>query len=73
MFCEVLFYTGIIRQVTKIKTSAKGTCIVTSCFWIELTYKQNVYRKSIGHLSDFAILKRMQMFNTTQVILEKGV
>ena len=29
--------------------------------------------KSIGHLTDFAFVKGMQMFKTTQVILEKCV
>ena len=29
--------------------------------------------KSIGHFTDFAFVKRMQMFNTTQVSLEKCV
>ena len=33
-----------------------------------------IYRKSIGHFTDFAFVKRMQMFNITKVIiLEKGV
>ena len=39
-----------------------------------MTYKQSEYiRNFIGHFTDFAVLKRMKMFNTAKVILEKSV
>ena len=58
-------------QVIKFQTRAKDKCFVTSQFWVEMTYKYHGYSKSIGHFTDVAFVKRMQMFNAAQLILEK--
>ena len=53
----------------KILDPSKGHMHCDVIVWVDMTYKQHEYKKSIGHFRDFAFLKRMQMLKTTQVIL----
>ena len=69
--CIIILYLEYVKVGYKIR--AKDTCIVTLWFWLEMTFKQYEYigNQSIGYYTDFSFVKRMQMFNTTHVILEK--
>ena len=45
----LLPFSGYVKQVLKFQTQTKYTCVVTSEFWIEMTFKQHEY---IGNQSD---------------------